>query len=284
MFVSMIDYLGSDDLHWAIPDVMCGTGILVLAGSSGGIPYERADLFARHGALAVGMRWFGGRTQRPAPCDVPVEAFLETVDLLSARCDRVAVVGSSFGAEAALLAASLHSDIDVVVAFAPTSVVWSGYASGEWSSHWTHRGVPVPAVPFDLRYWPDGPQPSFLDLYERSLDAAPHEVRDAAAIPVERIRGQVITVAGGADLVWPSLRFAHEIADRRRRAGLTTSGVSHPEAGHRVRLPGEQLAAGGGSMLRGGTEVAAAELGRAVWHRLAIALHLDHTDLPKEPI
>ncbi|MDN5725864.1 MAG: hypothetical protein L0G99_08040 [Propionibacteriales bacterium] len=83
------------------PQRECGTAVLVLAGSSGRVDVSRAELFARHGAVATVMRWFGGAGQQPRPYEVPLELFFTALDQLAARADRLAIVGTSFGAEAA---------------------------------------------------------------------------------------------------------------------------------------------------------------------------------------
>ena len=95
-----------------------------------------------------------------------------------------------------------------------------------------------------------------------------------AAIPVERITGTLLLVAGGDDLVWPSVRFSEQIAERRREHGLTTDVVSHPHAGPRVTLPGETPLVSGMTMARGGTPEADAALGTAAWPAIARALQV----------
>src|SRR5215472_9580049 len=81
-----------------------GTGVLVLAGSSGRIDQARARLLSRHGATALALGWFGGPGQTPDIREVPLELFSEALDLLeSLAVRRLAIVGLSKGAEAALL-------------------------------------------------------------------------------------------------------------------------------------------------------------------------------------
>lgn len=48
------------------PSAGSTVGVVVLAGSSGRIEYERARLFARHGVTALSIRWFGEPDSRPA--------------------------------------------------------------------------------------------------------------------------------------------------------------------------------------------------------------------------
>lgn len=239
------------------------TGVLLLAGSSGRVEIGRAELLASRGARARAMRWFGGESQRPAPHEVPLELFIEQVSLLRRDRDRVVVFGTSFGAEAALTVATLCA-VDAVIAVAPTSVVWAGAHDGAWSSHWTLAGDPLPFTPFDLDWAPDADPPAFRGLYVSSV-ARFAERAAAARIPVEKITGDVLLIAGGDDQVWPSAYFAQQIVAAREQAGLHTTLISHPDAGHRLLLPGEQPATGGVPMARGGTSTADAALGERAW-------------------
>ncbi|MVQ42775.1 alpha/beta fold hydrolase [Microbacterium sp. MAH-37] len=255
--------MAPQDRHDAFSANPTGTAVLLVAGSSGRIEVERAELLAAHGARVRAIRWFGGEGQRPAPHEVPIELFAEQIDQLRTEADRVVIFGTSFGAEAALTTASLIS-VDGVIAVAPSSVVWAGAADGAWSSHWTHRGAPLPCVGFDQDWAPGSDPPSFRSLYASSLlrfseDAA------AARIRVEDIAGDVLLIAGGDDQVWPSVDFARSIERDRTDAGMSTTVVTHPDAGHRLLLPGETPAAGGVRMARGGTAEADAALGTTAW-------------------
>jgi dienelactone hydrolase len=256
-----------------------GSGVLVLAGSSGRVESDRAELLSRHGAVALAMRWFGGPGQQPGPFEVPIELFSQAVDLFASECDHVALVGSSFGAEAALLAASRDRRIRATVGFAPSSVVWGGLNEGRPTSHWTAGGEPLPYVPFVPDWEPGRDPPSYLGLYTLSL-AVYGKAAQRAAIPVENIAGDVVLVAGGDDQVWPSVDFAERIVSRRREHGLDTVMVTGESAGHRTILPGERIVQGGMRMLRGGTTEADSELGRRAWPHIAAALRLREAPEP----
>ncbi|NPC96976.1 alpha/beta fold hydrolase [Nocardioides sp. zg-DK7169] len=245
---------------------------MVLAGSSGRVDSARAELLARHGVLAESIRWFGGAGQNEGPWEIALELFLERVDDLARSCDRVVVLGTSFGSEAALLTGVHSPHVSAVAAFAPSDVVWAGVRpDGSLASHWTLGGTPLPYVDLVDDWEPDtDPPPAFLGHYEASRDRFP-EALSAAAIPVEHI-DQVLLVAGGDDQVWPSQTMADAITARRDEQGLETMLVLEPDAGHRTVLPGEPLAAGGMRMRRGGTPAADSRLGAAAWSQLSALL------------
>ena len=261
---------GPEGVRW-VPSRHVGDGVLVLAGSSGRIDSGRAQLFGEHGCIAESIRWFGGPGQNAGPWEIPIELFLDRIEDLKRDCDRVYVVGSSFGAEAALLAAVHSRSVAGVVAFAPTDVVWAGDDNGRATSHWTYSGRPLAFVPLDWAgHDPNQHPPRLRPLYESSRVRFADRVVDAT-IAVERI-AEVILVAGGDDQVWPSCEQAARIADRRSAHGLHTTIVSTPYAGHRTILPGEGVISNGALMQRGGNEAADRQLGREAWRAVTALL------------
>jgi uncharacterized protein len=257
-------------VRW-LPDEPTGVGALVLGGSSGRVDSARAELLADHGAVAESIRWFGGAGQHDGPWEIPLELFLGRVADLAKDCDRVIVLGISFGAEAALLTAAHGSQVAAVVAFAPTDLVWAGVrGDGTMTSHWTLDGQPLPYVPFDDTWTPADDMPAFIGCYQASRRRFPERL-DAATIPVERIE-RLVLVAGGDDQVWPALPMAETIRARRAARGLETVLVSDPEAGHRAILPGEPVVTAGMRIRRGGTELADRRLGAAAWPHIASLL------------
>lgn len=254
-----------------LPSEPSGTAVLVLAGSSGRVDRDRARVLAEHGVLAESIRWFGGPGQQPGPWEVPIELMTGRAATLAAEADRVVVLGTSFGSEAALLAGSLSPHVRAVVAFAPSDVVWAGITEdGRSTSHWTRGGRPLPYVPLLDDWEQDEEPPAFRSLYEVSRLRFPDRAR-AARIAVERIP-EVVLVAGGDDQVWPSVVHAEAIAAARSRRGLATSLVVDPEAGHRTILPGESVVEGGMPMRRGGSTEADRRLGKSAWDAICRVL------------
>jgi hypothetical protein len=222
---------------------------------------------------------FGGVFQPPGICEVPLESFGPFLDRLAALSSQVVIFGVSKGAEAALLLAARDPRITLTVAMSPSSVVWANVGAGldgmesPYRSCWTWHGEPLPFVPYDDSWEvPRGEWPSYVGLYEQSLRKFATDI-DAARIPVEHIGGEVIVTAGSDDHVWPSAAFAAAIVQRRRLAGLDTTTVLHPEAGHRPVLPGEAPSYGFG-VARGGSAESDTEHGAAIWAAVAKSLGL----------
>ncbi|GHH09480.1 acyl-CoA thioester hydrolase/BAAT C-terminal domain-containing protein [Streptomyces lanatus] len=259
-----------------------GIGVLVLAGSSGRVERDRARLLAQQGMTAVSIRWFGGPGQSPGICEIPLETFTAAVDLLQLNgARRIGVLGTSKGAEAALLTAVHDPRVEVVIAMSPTSRVWCNVGPGRDGAHhsyrssWTWRGQAVPFVPMDDSWTPaesDGGPVAIRGWYELS-ERTFARLLPSAEIPVEKARADLLLVAGGDDAMWPSLAFAEQLAQRRRSVGATVRLIARHDAGHRPRFPGENLASASPRFQYGGTPEADGLLGRAAWPRVLDALH-----------
>ncbi|MDQ0604741.1 hypothetical protein QF037_009086 [Streptomyces canus] len=256
-------------------------GVLVLAGSSGRIERERARILARQGMTAVSIRWFGGPGQSPGICEIPLETFTAAVDFLRLNgAERIGILGTSKGAEAALLTAVHDARVDLVIAVSPTSRVWCNVGPGRdglhrpYRSSWTLAGQGLPFVPLDDSWTPaqaeDGPVAirGWYELSERTFA----ELLPSAEIPVEVTRADLLLVAGGDDAMWPSLAFAEQLAQRRRSAGASVRLIARHDAGHRPRFPGESPASASSRFEYGGTPEADALLGAAAWPHVLDAL------------
>ncbi|CAN1546897.1 COG0412 Dienelactone hydrolase and related enzymes [Sphingomonadaceae bacterium] len=209
--------------------------ILLLGGSEGGLGAAadgQARLLAREGFTVLALAYYRlpGQPQRFEL--IPLETFTRAIDWLKAHDEvdpaRLAIMGTSKGAEAALLVASRRSDIGAVVAAVPSQVAWQGF---DWSfapvntSSWSEGGKPVPYLPIKTVGW-NG------DIYGPSLaEAAKHP---EAAIPVEQIAGPVLLLCGEDDKLWPSCPMARAVKARRdgMTGGLATTLLAYPDAGH----------------------------------------------------
>ena len=254
------------------------TGVLVLSGSSGRIETDRCRMLASHGVAAASIRYFGGPGQPDEARLIPLETFDDVLADLHSRYQRLVVLGTSWGAQAALLLGTLHPEIDAVVGISPTYVSWAGLSDERpQRSSWTLRGEQVPFVPFDDEAIEDavkeagGELPSFCEAYLSALEKYADRV-PAATMPVERIAGDVVLVAGGDDALWPSVLAAEAVRRRRTAHDLETVVVTHPDAGHRVVLPGESVLPPSQRLAWGGSETADRELGLRAWPEIAAIL------------
>lgn len=265
------------------PEQPNGWGVIVITGSSGRVDVDRATLFAERGATVLAQKWWGGEGQAQGINLIPLEVFIAGIDLLKARgCERIAMLGTSYGAQATLLTAVRDARVEVAIAISPTAYVWQNFGVGldgmEWPprSAYSWAGEPLPFLVYDPRAWPplDKPRPRYRGLYEASLKTFAEDA-PAATIPVERSPADIILVAGAADALWPSETAAREIAARLAADGREALVIEHPDAGHSPVFPGEPMLSEPMARAWGGTREADAELGAAAWAAICERLGLE---------
>ncbi len=219
--------------------------VLLLGGSEGGLgsgARQMALALQQEGFAVFQIAYFGAPGQTDALEGIRLELFDKGLDWLKTQpgvdATRIAVMGASKGAEAALLVAARRSDVAAVVAGMPTSVAWNGinWASGGQSdrSSWTAGGKEVPTMPFGDWDQADG----IISVYRTIEDPARQIEADRAAIPIERGRAEVLLVCGEAETMWPACPMSRQVAARSKaRAGPPVTVLSYRDAGHFVFGP-----------------------------------------------
>ena len=226
--------------------------LIVLGGSEGGgwVARDRSPRFASRGFAVLGLPYYSpGAKDREIPelpaafADIPVERLDAAFAWLKARpevdASRVALVGVSKGAEFALIAASRFKWITSVVAIAPTDVVWEGWGPGVEPgkrSSFAFDGKPLPFVPYrefaeELAGFRTGREVRMRRFQDKGRAADP-AAAVKARIEVEKFRGPLLVIGGHDDQVWASGMMAQNISERRAAAGLVTTALIFPEAGH----------------------------------------------------
>src|SRR6188472_4129136 len=232
--------------YWTgAPGTRRPTAVIALGGSEGGYGNGlQARLLASHGYPVLELAYFGAPGRPKELRSIPLEYLASALRWLHARpgVEDVVVVGASRGGELALLIGSTYPElVQGVAAYAP------GYAVVPGS--WTRLGEPVPSTA--------NPDPR---------------------IPVERIRGHVLLVAGAADQVWNSAYAVSAVSERRDEHGGQTEGFTFPDAGHGLTvavpyLPFPTEATFEGlTLVSGGTRQADALARTASWQRLLALL------------
>ncbi len=179
---------------------------VLFGGSEGGNSmFDAAGLLAAHGYPTLSLTYFGRPTLPKELVNIPLEYFARAVRVLrrspGVDPERIAVMGTSRGGEAALLLAStfphlIHGAIGLV----PSATVYPAPAAELRA--WTLHGRPVPLQ----------------------------------RIRVERIAGPVLTVGAGDDRVWASRASVESIEHRltARHFRYRHHGLIYERAGHLV--------------------------------------------------
>jgi dienelactone hydrolase len=216
---------------YVAPATPSGTqpAVLLLGGSDGGVAsLPLAQAFAARGIPALAIAYFGAPGLPKQLADVPLEYFGTAVRWLDRQPgvdpQRVWLAGGSYGSEAALLVGARYPDlVHGVLSLSGGSTVTCSVSPGTSidacdRSPFTSGGRPVA---FTRQF--DNPQPTD---------------EEAAIIPVERIRGPVVAVCGGADNEWDACRLSQAALDRRKEHGTGAGDLllAYPDAGHFVNF------------------------------------------------
>lgn len=236
-----------------------------------------AALLASRGYITFLLDYLGRPGMPETFTDVPLEHLALAVDWLRDQPTvddaAVAALGLEKGAEFLLAAASYIPDLDLraVLTIAPSCVTWQGTVVGKGpaTSSWTIGGAEVPYVAVKggsgqklLRSLTkkEGGAVSQLLAHTEAFTA---EALKRAALPVEKIAGPLLLLAGFDDQQWPSGEMA-EMIYRARRAEHCNEGdqkITFQKVGRLIRYPHLPMAAsnryldpsGGGGWMLGGS-------------------------------
>lgn len=261
-------------------------GVVDIVHSGGGLRHEPfAALLASRGFAVLALATFGIPPLSRGLVEIPVERLEKALAWLGVHPrvdgDRIALTGTSKGAELALLGASMFRTVKAVAAFMPSSVLWSGIGRGyQDRPSWTWRGNPLPFVsPLYDRLAPRSAGPLRLEpMYREALLGV--DSGHPARIPLERACGPVLLLSPEDDAVLPAALMGTQLEDRLRKSGFSHPfrHVVYPGAGHMI---GSDLLPGLPSSVRhtfhplarfriayGGTASATAAASRGSWGEL----------------
>lgn len=237
-------------------------GLLVLAGSGGGVDLQTAALLASHGYAALALAYFGYGDLPAHHHRIPLEYFAEGIEWLRAELghDGIGVWGTSRGGELALLlGATFSDDWRAVVGNVPSSHRYPGYdpEAGPNVPAWACQGRALPFAPpplswidrlREIRQWRAilfGAPAELTPFYTRAIANA--DVAGRAAIEVEKIRCPLLVIGGGADRLWPSGRFVELVKERleQKNSRRLFRSLVYEDAGHLISGSYRPLGMGG---------------------------------------
>ena len=234
-----------------------GPGVIVVGGSGGRIPEDFAQLLASHGYAVLALGFFRVEGLPKKLENIPLEYFENAFHWFKQQPEvdknRVAICGRSRGGELVLLlAATFPEQMQAVIAYVPSGIVWAGLSDGSKPA-WTYKGQPIPFIkrPLDEEMLeaakqglipdnkgtfedPEENTSKFLYLMKKfSKDV------EAATIPVEKIICPVLLISGEDDKMWPSTLFSNMIMERldKKKSTIVRNHLQFPNAGHGVQNP-----------------------------------------------
>jgi dienelactone hydrolase len=199
-------------------------GVLVVGGSTGGVPARPAAWLASHGYAALALAYFRYQDLPEKLEGIPLEYFQSALEWMSQRPGvlpgKLAVSGTSRGGELALQLGSMFPAIRAVVAYVPSNVRRPACCGGNAVPYaWTWHGQPLPYLPLGA-----GP---LSDLTQR------------AAIEVEKTKGPILMISGEEDGVWRSWMMAGLVESRLKAAHFPyeVEHLKYAHAGHSAGHP-----------------------------------------------
>ena len=199
-------------------------GVLVVGGSEGGVPSQKAAWLASHGFAALALAYFRYGNLPRELAAIPLEYFGNALSWMRMRPEisvsRIAVVGTSRGGELALQLGSMYPDIKAVVAYVPANLRFPACCGNTSVPYaWTWQGRPLTYA---------------LPRFARSPLAMMN-----AEIAVEHTHGPILVISGDDDGVWPSSTMTQSIVDRLKHShfAFEVERLNYQHAGHLAGRP-----------------------------------------------
>lgn len=226
--------------------------IIVLPGSSGGIPETKAKLLASHGYTVLALGYFGLEGLPENLDNIPLEYFQNALQWMKRQSavddNNIALFGASRGGELALLlAATFSQEVQAVIADVPSGFVYSGFPRMAEPA-WTYKGVPIPFMPSpsleDIdQAVKEGKVAFHAGTFDDPCEIAPHFLYGmekfhqeiaAATIPVENIRCPILLLSGNDDKLWPSHLYCKLIMEHleKEQSPMRRKHLNFTDAGH----------------------------------------------------
>ena len=234
-----------------------GPGIIVVTGSSGGIPITISQLLASHGYTVLALAYFQTEGLPDKLENIPLEYFQNALLWFKKQPQvdrtRIALWGISYGGELILLLGSMFPEkMSAIVAYVPSSYVYGGIPEFNKPA-WTYKNQPISfmpsptteeilnavkegKVPFHKGTVEDPHEPALLYLYGLQKFS---ESIEKSTIPVENIHCPILIFSGEDDKMWPSTLYGNRIMERldQKRSTIERKHIHFPSAGHYFEIP-----------------------------------------------
>lgn len=210
--------------------------LIILGGSEGGNQYGHrwTSTLNDMGISVLSLTYFG-KSGLPQHLErIPLEYFSSAIVWLKTQSGvdtaKIGIMGISKGAEAALLVASMHTDIHAVIAIAPSNMVWQSINPSNYMSRRSSFSLAGEDIPFVKYSFSKG----FSNIYNFYAEALKKPLKPNVYIQAENINGPILLLSGGTDIIWPSQTMAQEIVKRlqEHKFPYHYQHFNYPDAGH----------------------------------------------------
>ncbi len=201
-------------------------GVLVVGGSEGGVPRQKAAWLASHGYAALALAYFRYEDLPKDLEGIPLEYFGTALGWMMQRPEiepeHIGVMGTSRGGELALQLGSMYPQITAVVAYVPANVRYPACCGNTGVAYaWMWKGEALAFVPVRQLPHPEG------------------LTKTQATIAVERTHGPILMISGQSDGVWDSWAMTEAVVLRLKDEHFEprVERWNYPHAGHRAGRP-----------------------------------------------
>ncbi|MEM6460880.1 MAG: acyl-CoA thioester hydrolase/BAAT C-terminal domain-containing protein [Pseudomonadota bacterium] len=220
-------------------------GVLLFAGSGGGIDRNAAALLAGQGYAVFAQALFAYDDLQPHMFEIPVERIGRGLAFMAERFAGVPLVlrGISKGSEGVAHAALAYPDlVNGLVLWVPSPMATTGRGAEPGPRPlYTIRnevipyGIPPFADVLDDGPWDADAPLALAPVFERMwTDPA----FDRFRLRFEKITCPLLLVSGDDDRIWPSELASRQIAERAKPSGVLVRHVQNSDAGHGFNVPG----------------------------------------------
>lgn len=219
------------NLYCPKKDAYRGKALVLFGGSDGyfSLSCLIGEKFAERGMTVLSLAYWNQPGLPDAFEKVPIEPVEKASKWLKENgYEKVGLWGISKGAELALIAGSLFTDlISCVVAVCPINLCCQGIDKAKKEkllacSSWSYRGRELPYA--ELQYSKGTMLKEMLKYREirmRSFyENAVENASEAVLIPVENIHGPVLLLSAEHDSMWPAREAAQAMMDRLEKHGF----------------------------------------------------------------
>lgn len=237
-------------------NILHGPGVIVLGGSSGGIPKQFAQLIASHGYVVLALAYFNAPGLPKTLQNIPLEYFKNAIhwfqQLSLVERAHVAILGGSRGGELVLLLSSIFpNEIHAVIAYVPSSFINVGYPNGKPAWTYKYKSFPFVRYPSNEEI-AKAEQEGIIPVHKKTFDDPAEPVHEAlyalkyfkedlepATIPVENIKCPILIISSEQDKLWPSSIYANHIEERLKlkRSTVEIKHLHFADAGHIYDFP-----------------------------------------------
>ena len=234
-----------------------GPGVIVVSGSDGGISKTTSQLLASHGYVVLALGYFAVEGLPDKLENISLEYFQNAMQWFKKQSEvgesSIALFGGSRGGELVLLlATTFPKEMDAVIAYVPSSLIYGGFPQHN-NLAWIYKNSPIPFMPSPrneeiLNAIKEGKMTfhkgTFEDPYEITSNFLYgmnkfHKAIEAATIPVENIRCPILIFSGEDDKMWPSSLYGKLIIERldKKRSSIERKHLHFSGAGHGFEFP-----------------------------------------------